>query len=91
VNRNKKEKKSRISIGDILGIAVVAAAAGFVTGLLFAPQSGAKTRRILNTAIAELADRFKFLLLEARVMSEELVEKSRIKADEISSKVKSKK
>ena len=91
MNRNKKEKKSRISIGDILGIAVVAAAAGFVTGLLFAPQSGAKTRRILNTAIAELADRFKFLLLEARVMSEELVEKSRIKADEISSKVKSKK
>jgi gas vesicle protein len=89
--KNKKESKHKRGIGDFLGIAIVAAAAGFVTGLLFAPQSGAKTRKILNSAIAEMVDRFKFFMLEARVMSEELMEKGKKKADEISSKAKKKK
>lgn len=85
----KNKKKSRgISAGDLFGIALIAAAAGLVTGMLFAPQSGAKTRKLVNAAIKESVDRFKFLMLEARVMSEELVEKGREKADEISSKVK---
>lgn len=85
----KKQKDSKRSAGDIFGIAIIAAAAGFVTGLLFAPQSGAKTRKVLIAAIKETIERFKFLVLEARVMSEELVEKGREKADKISSKVKS--
>ena len=88
----KNKKKSRgIGAGDLLGIALIAAAAGLVSGMLFAPQAGAKTRKELNAAIKESFDRFKFLMLEARVMSEELVEKGREKADEISSKVKKKK
>jgi gas vesicle protein len=91
MSKKKKKKSSGISAGDLLGIALVAAAAGLVTGMLFAPQSGAKTRKVLNDAIKESVDRFKFLMLEARVMSEELVEKGREKADEISSKVKKKK
>ena len=91
MDKKKKEKNSRISAGDIFGIAIVAAAAGFVTGLLFAPQSGAKTRKVLNSAIAEMVDRFKFFMLEARVMSEELVEKGKKKAGKITSKAKKKK
>ena len=91
MSKKNKKRSSGISAGDLLGIALVAAAAGLVTGMLFAPQSGAKTRKVLNSAIKESVDRFKFLMLEARVMSEELVEKGRGKADEISSKVKKKK
>ena len=89
--KKNKKKGSGISAGDLLGIALVAAAAGLVTGMLFAPQSGAKTRKVLNTAIKESVDRFKFVMLEARVMSEELVEKGIGKADKISSKIRSKK
>jgi len=70
-------------------MAAVMAAAGFLTGILFAPKSGAKTRKVLNAAIRETIDRFKFLMLEASVMSGELVGKGMEKADEISSKVKS--
>jgi len=87
----KKKKNSRISAAELLGMAAIAAAAGFVTGMLFAPQSGAKTRKLLNAAIKETINRFKFLLLEARVMSEDLVEKGREKAGEVSFKVKTKK
>ena len=88
MGKKNKRKSSGISAGDLLGIALVAAAAGLVTGMLFAPQSGAKTRKAVNAAIRESVDRFKFLMLEARVMSEELVEKGKEKADGISSKVK---
>ena len=89
--KNKKVSKHKRGIGDFLGIAIVTAAAGFVTGLLFAPQSGAKTRKILNSAVAEIVDRFKFFMLEARVMSEELMEIGKKKAGKISSKANSKK
>ena len=89
--KGNKNRSGRISAGEFIGMAAVAAAAGFVTGILFAPHSGAKTRRVLNAAIAETLDRFKFLMLEARVMSEEMVEKGIEKADEISLKVKNKK
>jgi gas vesicle protein len=88
MSKKNKKRGSGISAGDIMVIALMAAAAGLVTGMLFAPQSGAKTRKVLNDAIKESVDRFKFLMLEARVMSEELVEKGKEKADKISSKVK---
>jgi gas vesicle protein len=87
----EKIKSSRISAIEVLGMAAIAAAAGFAAGMLFAPQSGAKTRKVLNAAIKETMERFKFLILEARVMSEDLVGKGMEKAGEISSKVKSKK
>ena len=88
MSKKNKKKGRRIGAGDLLGIALIAAAAGLVSGILFAPQPGAKTRKALNSAIKESVNRFKFLMLEARVMSEELVEKGMEKADKISSKVK---
>ena len=86
-----KPKKSGIGIGDIFAITVIAAAAGLAMGLLFAPQSGLKTRKKLNNMIKEALDRGRFALLEARVMGEEILEKSIEKAEKISLKVKNKK
>jgi len=82
-------KKSRTCGGDLFVIALLAAAAGAIMGLLFAPQSGAKTRKVVSDAIDETIDRGKFFLLEARVMGEELAEKGREGAEKLSSKVKS--
>jgi len=84
-------KKSGIGPGDIFSIIVIAAAAGLAMGLLFAPQSGLKTRNKLNNMIREALDRGRFALLEARVMGEEILEKSIEKAEKVSSKVKNKK
>ena len=86
-----KPKKSGIGIGGIFTITVIAAAAGLAMGLLFAPQSGLKTRKKLNNMIEEALDRGRFALLEARVMGEEILEKSIEKAEKVSSKVKNKK
>jgi gas vesicle protein len=83
--------KRRIGFGDIFTITVIAAAAGLAMGLLFAPQSGLKTRNKLNNIIKEALDRGKFALLEARLMGEEMLEKSLEKAEKVSSKVKNKK
>jgi gas vesicle protein len=79
------------AIGDIFIIAVTAAAAGLVAGLLFAPRSGLKTRKMLNTVIKEMIDKSKFAMLEARVMSEELLEKSMERAEKVSSNIRGKK
>jgi gas vesicle protein len=84
-------KKSGIGFGDIFTITVIAAVAGLAMGLLFAPQSGLKTRNKLNNIIKEAIDRGKFALLEARVMGEEILEKSIEKAEKVSLKVKNKK
>jgi len=86
-----KPKKNGIGIGGIFTITVIAAAAGLAMGLLFAPQSGLKTRKKLNNMIEEALDRGRFALLEARVMGEEILEKSIEKAEKVSSKVKNKK
>ncbi len=83
--------KSGIGFGDIFTITVIAAVAGLAMGLLFAPQSGLKTRKKLNNMIKEALDRGKFALLEAWVMGEGILEKSIEKAEKVSSKVKSKK
>ena len=84
-------KKRGIGFGDIFTITIIAAAAGLAMGLLFAPQSGLKTREKLNNMIKEALDRGRFALLEARVMGEEILEKSIEKAEKVSSKVKNKK
>ena len=84
-------KKRGIGFGDIFTITVIAAAAGLAMGLLFAPQSGLKTREKLNSMIKGALDRGRFALLEARVMGEEILEKSIEKAEKVSSKVKNKK
>ena len=93
-NKNRyyyKPKRRSIGFFDIFAITLGAVAAGAIMGLLFAPQSGLKTRDILNKKTKELLDRFSFALLEARVMGEEILGKSIEKAEKISSKVKSKK
>jgi len=92
---NNKNEYNRVeccgkAIGDILVIAVTAAAAGLVIGLLFAPESGLKTRKVLNKAIKEIIDRSKFAMLEARVMSEGLLEKSIERAEKVSLKIRGK-
>ena len=84
-------RKSGIGFGDIFTITVIAAATGLAMGLLFAPKSGLKTRNKLNNMIKEAIDRGRFALLEARVMGEEILEKSIEKAEKVSSKVKNKK
>ncbi|MCJ7665769.1 MAG: YtxH domain-containing protein [Actinobacteria bacterium] len=83
-----KPKRSGIGFFEIFAITLAAAAAGVIMGLLFAPQSGLKTRDIVNKKTKELLDRCSFVLLEARVMGEEILEKSIEKAEKVSSKVK---
>jgi gas vesicle protein len=78
----------RKGIGDIFMITVIAAAAGFVSGLLFAPRSGKETRKLLDRSARELLDRARFAMLEARVKSEEFLEKGMEKAEKISSQAK---
>jgi len=76
------------SIADFFGIALVFMFAGFIMGLLFAPQSGTKTRGILMDRIAELVDKSKFAMLEARVKGEEILEKSKEHIEKASNRVK---
>ena len=90
-NMDHNPERSGVGFGDIFAITVAAAAAGLVMGLLFAPQSGLKTRKVLNEKIKDMLDRGRFALLEARVMSEEILEKGKEKAEKVSSKVKNKK
>lgn len=90
-NRNNRAGSCLRSIGDIFVITVIAAAAGLAAGLLFAPRSGLKTRKVLKKAIDEMIDRSKFAILEARMISGELLEKSIEKAEKISSKARGKK
>ena len=90
-NRNNRAENCLRSVSDIFAITVIAAAAGLAAGLLFAPRSGLKTRKVLKKAIDEMIDRSKFAILEARMISGELLEKSIEKAEKISSKVRSKK
>lgn len=76
------------SIADFFGIALVFMFAGFIMGLLFAPQSGTKTRGILMDRLAELVDKSKFAMLAARVKGEELLEKSKEHIEKASNRVK---
>lgn len=76
------------SIADFFGVALVFMFAGFIMGLLFAPQSGTKTRGILMDRLAELVDKSKFAMLEVRVKGEELLEKSKEHIEKASNRVK---
>jgi gas vesicle protein len=75
---------------EILTVISVSVLTGFVLGLLFAPQSGIKTRKKLAEKIKEIVDRGKFALIEAKVFSEELFEKGKDKVEKVSSKIKGK-
>ena len=88
---NKKNNNSTIHIfRDIFTVSLVAAFAGFVLGLLFAPQSGRKFRKRLVEQFKGAVDRSKFAVIEAKVMAEEILDKGRSKADQIIEGAKSK-
>jgi gas vesicle protein len=89
-NKNENKDICRKGAGDIFMITVIAAAAGFVSGLLFAPRSGKETRKLLNNSLRDLLDRIRFIMLEARVKGEEFIEKGMEKAEKASPRIKEK-
>jgi gas vesicle protein len=58
-------------------------------GLLIAPQSGRNFRKYLINRFKEVVDRSKFAVIEARVKTEEIIEKGREKVEGIASKLAS--
>lgn len=94
VNQNSDNKKYHKSgFKDLFEISTIVLASifsGFILGLLFAPQSGLKTRKIIVEKVKDIIDRGKFTLAEARVMGEDLLEKSKKKVDKVSAIIKDK-
>ncbi|MBN2072744.1 MAG: YtxH domain-containing protein [Actinobacteria bacterium] len=91
--KDKKEnrevcRKEGCSFCDFFILSLVSAGCGFIVGLLFAPGSGARTRKVLVKRIKELIDRGKFVFLEARIFGEEFLDKSKEKVEEVASKVR---
>jgi len=86
-DNNKSVGKGLAEMFTLISVSVLA---GFVLGLLFAPQSGLKTRKKLAEKIKDIVDRGKFALIEAKVFSEELLEKGKEKVEKVSSKIKGK-
>ena len=84
------EKSVGKSLTEIFTLISVSVLSGFILGLLFAPQSGLKTRKKLAEKIKDIVDRGKFAMIEAKVYSEELLEKGKEKVEEVSSKIKGK-
>jgi gas vesicle protein len=80
---NKNKNSTGHILTEIFIISLVATFTGFVLGLLFAPQSGREFRKKLVNQFKEVIDRSKFAVVEAKVMAEELIDKSRSKADRI--------
>lgn len=80
---NKNKSSTGHILTEIFIISLVATFTGFVLGLLFAPQSGREFRKKLVNQFKEVIDRSKFAVVEAKVMAEELIDKSRSKADRI--------
>ncbi len=78
------------SLTEILTVISISVFTGFVLGLLFAPQSGLKTRKKVSEKLKDMISRGKFVLLEAKVFSEELLEKGKEKVEKVSSKIKGK-
>ena len=87
----KNNRQYRSTGKNLLGMLIVISVSvfsGFVLGLLFAPRSGLKTRKIINKKLRDVIDRGKFTFAEAKVMGEELLEKSKDKVDKVSSIIK---
>lgn len=84
------EKSVGKSLTEMFTLISVSVLSGFILGLLFAPQSGLKTRKKLTEKIKDIVDRGKFAMIEAKVFSEELLEKGKEKVEKVSSKIKGK-
>ncbi|MGM0365678.1 MAG: hypothetical protein ACQEP5_04010 [Actinomycetota bacterium] len=87
---SKIEHNNRI-IREIIFLVVLSLSFGFLLGLILAPQSGRKSRRTLYVKLMDFLDKGKFTLLEARVIGEGLLEKSKERMEEVSQKLKDKK
>lgn len=87
--REKKQVK-RSHGTQIVFLVLFSLVTGFFLGLIFAPKKGARFRKELLEGLKEVADRARFSLVEARVMGEELLEKSMEKVGEVSSKIRGK-
>ncbi len=92
VNKNSgNEQYHKSGVVDFFEISIViliSIFSGFILGLLFAPQSGLKTRAKVAEKARDAADKLKFTLAEVRVMGEEFLEKSIKKVSEVSSAIK---
>ncbi len=87
---SKKGHHNRM-IRDIAFLIVLSLSVGFMLGLLMAPQSGAKSRKTLLIKLKDFLDKGKFTLLEARVIGEGILEKSKERVGEVSHRLKDKK
>ncbi len=87
---SKNNKSVGKDLAEILIVVLISGFSGFILGLLFAPQSGLKTRKKLVEKLKDIIDRGKFTLVEARVLSEELLDKGRETVGKVSSRSKSK-
>ncbi len=87
---NEHSKSVGKDLTEVLIIVSISIFSGFILGLLFAPQSGLKTRKNLIEKLKDIIDRVKFTLAEAKVMGGELLEKGKEKASKVSSKIKGK-
>jgi gas vesicle protein len=76
---NRNQKSAGRDLFDALIIILVSIFSGYMLGLLFAPQSGLKTRKKVVEKLKELIDRGKFALAEAKVLGEELLSKGKEK------------
>jgi gas vesicle protein len=87
----KNDRQYKSTGKNLLGmliIVIVSVFSGFILGLLFAPRSGLKTRKIINEKLKDVIDRGKFTICEAKVMGEEILEKSKEKVGKVSSMIK---
>ncbi|MDD5622534.1 MAG: YtxH domain-containing protein [Actinomycetota bacterium] len=89
LKRDRQYKSTGKNLPVMLIIVSLSVFSGFILGLLFAPQSGLKTRKIINEKLSDAIDRGKFTFTEAKVMGEELLEKSKEKAGKVSSIIRS--
>jgi gas vesicle protein len=85
---NRQYRSAGKNLLEMLIVISVSVFSGFILGLLFAPRSGLKTRKIINEKLRDVIDRGKFTFAEAKVMGEELLEKSKDKVDKVSSMIK---
>ncbi len=85
---DRRHKLTGKNFLEILIIILISVFSGFVLGLLFAPRSGLKTRKIIGEKLKDMIDRGKFTLAEAKVMGEDLLEKSKEKVGKVSSRIR---
>jgi len=92
ISKNSNNNQDNRSVTrDALGLSAIVLASvfsGFLLGLLFAPRSGYRTRKIVEENVKDLADRGKFTLAKARVICENLLDKSKNIVDRVSTIVK---